>query len=228
VAALAAELGVSEGTVRRWKGRRDVADRASTPHRLATRFTAEEEEIAVALRRDLALSLDDTLEVMRRCLRPDISRSAQHRCFHSRGVVARPVPQRPGGESSAFETTAFGFVHIDLKHLPRLDRRPAYVFVAIERTTRFVYVEIIGTRSGAVVEGCLQRFLDGFGHPVHTVLTDNGSEITDRFGAVRYHHRDRGTGAHPFDVLCAARGIRHRLTRPYRPQCLHPHLHELL
>ena len=61
VAALASELGISETTVRRWKSRASDADRASTPHRLATRFTAEEEEIAVELRTRRRLSLDDVL-----------------------------------------------------------------------------------------------------------------------------------------------------------------------
>ena len=65
--ALARELGVSQTTVRRWKNRHDVADRAATPHTLATGFAAEEEAIAVELRTRLALSLDDILEVVRRC-----------------------------------------------------------------------------------------------------------------------------------------------------------------
>lgn len=50
VAALAGELGVSETTVRRWKGRQETDDRSSAPHTPSTRFTAEEEEIAVELR----------------------------------------------------------------------------------------------------------------------------------------------------------------------------------
>src|ERR1700709_1651274 len=69
VAELALELGISETTVRRWRQRRTVADRATTPHTLATGFSAEEEEIAVELRTRLQLSLDDILEVMRRCVR---------------------------------------------------------------------------------------------------------------------------------------------------------------
>jgi transposase-like protein len=44
VAALARQLGISETTVRRWRQRQElaehVADRPSTPHRLATRFAA--------------------------------------------------------------------------------------------------------------------------------------------------------------------------------------------
>jgi IS30 family transposase len=216
VTDLVQELGVSETTVRRWKARQDVSDRSSRPHALATGFSFEEEEIAVGLRTDLALSLDDLLEVMRRCLRPDISRSALHRCLKRRGVSGKSPVSRPPAQ--AFASTPFGYVHVDLKHLPRLERRPAYVFVAIERTTRFVHAEIIQERSGQTVAGCLQRFLQAFGYPVHTILTDNGSEFTDRFGDVRWRRRDNGTGNHPFDKVCQSHGIKHRLTKPYRPQ----------
>lgn len=54
--------------------------------------------------------------------------------------------------------------------------------VVIERTTRFVHVEIIPDRTATTVANAFARFLDAFGHPVHTVLTDNGAEFTDRFG----------------------------------------------
>jgi len=207
---------VSETTVRRWKGRSDVADRSSTPHTLATDFSLEEEEIAVGLRTELQLSLDDALEVMRRCLRPNISRSALHRCFQRRGVSTRP--REPAPAAQPFAPTTFGYVHVDLKHLPRLRGQAAYVFVAIERTTRFVHVEIVQDRSGPTIAACLERFLEAFGHPVHTILTDNGSEFTDRFGDARWRKRDKGTGKHPFDKLCQSQAIKHKLTRPYRPQ----------
>src|SRR5262249_45325787 len=154
----------SETTVRRWKGRRDTADRSAAPHTIATGFAAEEEAIAVELRTRLQLSLDDILEVMRRCLRPDISRSALHRCLKRRGVSQQP--QQPDPAAGSFAPQPFGYVHVDLKHLPRLQKQPAYIFVAIERTTRFVHVEIITDRSGATTARCLQRFLKAFGHPV--------------------------------------------------------------
>jgi transposase InsO family protein len=213
---LARELGVCETTVRRWKTRKDATDRSSVPHALATSFSLEEEEIAVELRTRLSLSLDDALEVMRRCVRADISRSALHRCLKRRGVSSRPRDAAKTAERFAPEP--FGYVHVDLKHLTRLRGRPAYVFVAIERTTRFVHVEVVQDRSGSVIAACLERFLDAFGYPVHTVLTDNGSEFTDRFGDARWHKRERGTGNHPFDQVCQNHGVRHRLTRPYRPQ----------
>lgn len=217
VAELAAELGVSETTIRRWRGRSAVEDRSHRPKRLSTRLTPAEEEIVLELRRKLELSLDDLVEVMRRCVNPKLSRSGIHRCLKRHGVskAKRPAPDKPG----RFDKYPFGFVHIDLKHLPSLRRVKSYVFVAIERATRFVHAEIITSRDAATVAACLKRFLEAFGHPVHTILTDNGSEFTDRF-AVDMIGKPEGkpSKCHPFDKVCAAKRIKHKLTKPFHPQ----------
>ena len=217
VADLAIELGVSETTVRRWRGRATVQDGSHRPKRLAVSLMPVEEELVLELRRKLALPLDDLVEVMRRCVNAKLSRSAIHRCLKRHGInrAKRPAPGKPG----CFDRYPFGFVHIDLKHLPSLRSAKSYVFVAIERTTRFVYVEIVMRRDGKTISACLKRFLKAFGHPVHTILTDNGSEFTDRF-AVDMKDKPNGkpSGRHPFDKLCAAKRIKHKLTRPFRPQ----------
>jgi len=218
-AALAAELGVSETTIRRWRGRDTTADRSHRPKRINTRFTACEEEIAVDLRTRLGLSLDDCLEVMRRCLRPDIARSALHRCLQRHGVSRRPAPA-PSPPPQAFETaTPLGFIHIDVKYLTALAGRRSFAYVAIDRATRFVHVAVLRNRKGRTAAAFLESFLARWPGPVHTVLTDNGSEFTDRF-AVDKPGKPEGkpSGAHPFDRLCQHHGITHRLTRPFRPQ----------
>ena len=219
VAALARELGINGTTVRRWKARSDTADHSSIPHRIVTSFSFEEEEIALELRSRLGLSIDDALEVMHRCLRADISRAALYRLWRRHGIAGRlPPDQVTANATGHFTAEPFGYVHADLKHLTRLEGHPAYVFVVIERTTRFVHVEILPERSADTVSAAFARFLNAFGHPIHTVLTDNGAEFTDRFGAAQYTTRQTGTGRHPFDRLCQRQGIRHRLTKPYHPQ----------
>ncbi len=216
VAELAEELGVSETTIRRWKPRTTLTDRPHVAHRLAISLTPTEERLVAELRTSLALPLDDIVEVMRRCLNPKLSRSAIHRCLKRHGVSARPKPARQ--QVGTFEEAGVGFIHVDLKHLTRLDGRPSFVFVAIDRATRFVHIESIARRDAATVAACLERFLAAFPHKVHTILTDNGAEFTDRFSGARWGAERRTSGRHHFDRVCAGHSIEHRLTRPFRPQ----------
>lgn len=216
-AELAAELGVSETTIYRWRKRTSVSDRSHTPKRLAISLSLLEEALVCELRTKLALPLDDITEVMNRCLNRTLSRSAIHRCLVRHGLNRRNRPDKPA--VGTFEQATVGFIHIDLKHLPALQRRKSYAFVAIDRATRYVYLEIRPKRDAATAARFLQRFLAHFPHPVHTILTDNGSEFTDRFAVdMKDKPRDRPSGRHPFDRVCAQHTIDHRLTKPYHPQ----------
>jgi transposase-like protein len=216
-AELAVELGVSETTIYRWRGRTTVTDRSHTPKTLTTSLSAMEEALVCELRTRLQLPLDDITEVMRRCVNAKLSRSAIHRCLVRHELSRRPKPDKP--TVGVFEQATVGFIHIDLKHLPALERRKSYAFVAIDRATRYVYLEIHPRRDGKTAAGFLSRFLAHFPHPVHTILTDNGSEFTDRFAVdMKDKPHDRPSGRHPFDLICAKHKIEHRLTRPYRPQ----------
>jgi len=218
IASLARELGISARTVARWKGRDAVGDRSHVPHRLATTMSDWEEALCVELRTTLGLPLDDLVEAMRRCLNPKLSRSAIHRCLKRHGVSARPAPDK--APVLAFETDRpTGFIHIDVKYLPPLNRKRSYAYVAIDRATRFVYLEILPDRRGQTAAGFLERFLASFALKVHTVLTDNGAEFTDRFAVDKPGKpKDKPSGTHPFDTLCRQHAITHRLTRPFRPQ----------
>lgn len=217
-AALARELGIHPRTVARWKARQDVADRSTRPHRLATTLADWEEALILELRRSLALPLDDIVEAMRRCVNPKLSRSGVHRCLQRHGLSARLTPQT--APAATFQTDRpAGFIHIDVKYLPPLNRQRRYAYVAIDRATRFVCLEILPDRRAETAAGFLARFLDRFPLKVHTILTDNGSEFTDRFAVDKKGKpHDRPSGQHPFDRLCAGRAITHRLTRPFRPQ----------
>ena len=217
-AALARELGIHSRTVARWKGRQDLVDRSTRPHRLSTALTDWEEALVIELRRSLALALDDIVEAMRRCINPELSRSAIHRCLQRYGISTRLTPQK--APAAAFHTnTPAGFIHIDVKYLPPLDRRRSYAYVAIDRATRFVYLEILPNRRAATAADFLKRFLATFPLTVHTILTDNGSEFTDRFAVDKKDKPyDKPSGEHAFDRICTERRITHRLIRPFRPQ----------
>ena len=86
VRELAAELGVHETTIRRWRGRTSVADRSHTPKHLMTSLSVLEEALVKELRLCVGLALDDLTEVMRRCVHGTLSRSAIHRCLQRQGL----------------------------------------------------------------------------------------------------------------------------------------------
>jgi transposase InsO family protein len=61
----------------------------------------------------------------------------------------------------------------------------------------------------------LRGVLAAFPYAIHRVLTDNGTAFADQ-------PRERSgptaaLGGHPFDRICRARGIAHKLTKPYHP-----------
>jgi transposase len=204
---LAAELGVSEVTVRRWRARDGVQDHSHAPKHPPISLSGLEEQLVLELRTQVGLPFEDIVEVMHRCVRANLSRSAIYRCLRRHGVAARaktPAAEAPG----IFAPTPFGFVHIDLKHLPRLQGIPAYVFVAIERTTRFAHVEIVTQRDAGTIAACLEGFLTAFAQGA-TALRQ--ASVRSRLRAPRYH-----PSAHP--ALSSADQRHGRaLQPPHRP-----------
>lgn len=174
------ELGVSYNTIARWRGQAEVHDRSLRPPRLATTLTAEKQCLAVELRQSLALLLDDIVEVLRRCVNAKLAHSSLHRCLQRYGVSGRR-PKKPDPRQLFSTRAPAGFIHVDLKYLSRLAGTPAYAFVAIGRVTHFVHVEIHARRDSVTAASFRERFLNIFPLKVHTNLSDNGGEWTDRF-----------------------------------------------
>jgi Integrase core domain len=102
------------------------------------------------------------------------------RCLQRLGLSRRPATKTTA--SGRFAPEPCSFIHLDLKHVTRLRGERAYAYVAIDRATRFVHlVEIHGRREAATARTFLDRFARVFPAPIRVVLTDNGSEFTDRF-----------------------------------------------
>lgn len=110
-----------------------------------------------------------------------------------------------------------GFVQVDVKYLPQMPDEDARrsPCAAIDRATRWVYVEILPTKSARAAHAALERLLKTAPFKVTTVPTDNGKELTDRFCATGER---KPTGKHSFDRLCARHCIAHRLIKPAHPQ----------
>ncbi|MDN0085246.1 IS481 family transposase [Crenobacter sp. SG2305] len=217
-AELAARYSVTIDTIRKWKSRDSVEDRPHTAHRLQTTLTPAQERVAVELRKILKLGLDDLLVVIREFLNPAVSRSGLDRCLRRHGVgsLRDLEPVTATKSSKPFKTYDPGYFHIDVKYLPQMPDETArrYLFVAIDRATRWVFVQIKPNKTAAAAKAFLNALQKATPCHIRTILTDNGSEFTDRL----FNKQKQASGEHEFDQLCAALGIEHRLTKPRSPQ----------
>ncbi len=214
---LAQQYGIGVDTVRKWRHRSTVQDASHTAHRLQTTLNTAQEELVIYLRTQLLLPLDDLLAVIREFIEPAMSRSALDRLLRRRGHSRLPVPPKPEAQSKPFKAYEPGYVHIDVKYLPQMqdeDKR-RYVFVAIDRATRWVFIAIKQHKTAAAARSFLAAVRKAAAFQIHTILTDNGKEFTDRLFGSRSR---QPTGEHEFDQLCQALGIEHRLTKPKTPQ----------
>lgn len=212
---LAERFGVTRQTIRKWRKRTTQDDFSHTAHRLQTTLNAGQEELVVELRKTLRLSLDDLLSVVREFVHASMSRSALDRLLRRRGVSRLPVEEAPARPTKAFKAYEPGYLHIDVKYLPQMpdETQRRYLFVAIDRATRWVYTEIRANKTAASARRFLKALHARCPLKIRWVLTDNGKEFTDRLFGVR---KRAESGTHEFDDLCTALGIEHRLTRSKR------------
>jgi len=174
---LAQRFGTTEQTVWKWRKRDSVADRSHTPHRLQTTLTPAQEAVAVALRKALLVSLDDLLAVVREFLNPNVSRSGLDRCLRRHGVgnLREMQAKAPRPKHSAFKAYEPGYIHIDVKYLPQMadETKRRYLFVAIDRATRWVFIRIFTAKTAANARRFLRDLERACPMRIRTILTDN-------------------------------------------------------
>ena len=220
VAVLAERYNITQTTARKWTRRDDLQDRSHRAHTLNTTLTPAQEALAVELRRTCLLPLDDLLAVTREFINASVSRSGLDRCLRRHGVSnLKDLQPKIEGETQPLKTFKDyepGFVHIDIKYLPQMpeETHRRYLFVAIDRATRWVYFRIYKDQTEVSSTDFLRRLEKVAPMKIQKILTDNGSQFTDRFTA----KDKRATGKHAFDVACAGLGIEHRLSPPRHPQ----------
>lgn len=217
---LAQRYNVSKATALKWKHREDVQDRSHRPHKLSTTLTPGQEAVVVELRRTLLLPLDDLLVVTREFINAAVSRSGLDRCLRRHGVSQlrdlQVVPEGEPPRAKTFKDYEPGFVHVDIKYLPQMpdETQRRYLFVAIDRATRWVFVHIYANQSEASSCDFLWRLHRAAPMKISKLLTDNGTQFTDRFTG----KGKKPSGQHAFDTRCSGLGIEHRLAPPRHPQ----------
>ena len=159
--------------------------------------------------------------VTKKFINSKASRSGIHRLLQREGISRlselEPVAEGEEAVKKTFKDYEPGYLHVDVKYLPKLANQTShgYLFVAIDRATRWVHIEVKPDKTAASAADFLKAAVKAAPMAIVKVLTDNGKEFTDRFVATG--ERDP-TGRHKFDRVCAAENVEHRLITPRKPQ----------
>ncbi len=227
VRALARRHGISPTTVQKWRKRVSVSDAPMGPKAIhSTVLTIEEEAMVVAFRRHTLLPLDDCLYALQPTI-PHLTRSALHRCLQRHGISRLPDMTGDKPAKQKFKAYPIGYFHIDIAEV-RTEEGKLHLFVAIDRTSKFAFVQLHERATRRVAADFLRALIAAVPYTIHTVLTDNGTQFVDNtptnreaeaiaeaYWAVR--DEPRLYRLHAFAGACEKSGIEHRLTKPRHP-----------
>ena len=221
--ALAVRYGVNQKTVAKWKNRTSVADVPTGPKEpKSTVLTADEEAVIVAFRRHTLLALDDCLYALQPSI-PHLSRSSLHRCLQRYGISRLPDVDGDMPAKKKFKAYPIGFFHIDIAEVQTAEGR-LYLFVAIDRTSKFAFVELHRKALRKTAADFLRHLVEAVPYKINIVLTDNGTHFTTPGAGgsaaaliVEALAKGEPVWAHAFEYACATLGIEHRTTKPKHP-----------
>jgi transposase InsO family protein len=220
---LSKRYGINPKTVAKWKKRSSIEDLRTGPSNpRSTVLTIQEEAIIVAFRRHTLLPLDDCLYALQPTI-PHLTRSSLHRCLQRHGISRLPDTDGEKPHRSKFKRYPIGFFHVDIAEV-RTEEGKLYLFVAIDRTSKFAFAQLHEKATRRVAGNFLRALVEAVPYKVHTVLTDNGTHFTEPTGdgwtpedIKQMLARKQPFRCHSFELACAQLDIEHRLTKPRHP-----------
>lgn len=206
---LAKKYSINPKTVTKWKKREEANDAAMGPKNpRSTVLSHEEEAICVAFRKHSLLPLDDCIYALQSNI-PRLTRSSLHRLFVRHDISRLPGFTDDKNIKKNFRAYSIGYFHVDIAEVSTKEGK-LYLFVAIDRTSKFVYVELLKKYGKIEAAQFLRNLIKSLPYKIHTVLTDNGIQFTNQ-------ERHKHAWTHIFDRVCCENNIDHRLTRVNHP-----------
>ncbi len=136
----------------------------------STVLTPADKAMAVAFRRHTLLPLDDCLYALQATI-PHLTRSSLHRLFQRHDISRLPAIETDKSGKKVFTKYPIGYFHIDIAEV-RAEEGKLYMLVAIDRTSKFVFVELHERVSRRTAAHLLRRLIEAVPYKTHTVLTD--------------------------------------------------------
>ena len=215
ISQLASKYHINPKTVHKWKRRESVEDlKCGRRPGQGSVLSEVDEAIIVETRRKSLLPLDDLYDL----LSPQIAtltRSNLHRCLqrHNLSRLSELLPAEEKAATKTFKTYEPGFLHIDTAQI-NLGQDKWYLFVAIDRATRYVYLELHDNKRMETARDFLEHTRAHYPFKIEKILTNNGIEFSYNPLPDSKKPKDK---EHPFAALCKARQIEHRTTLVKHP-----------
>ena len=123
----------------------------------STALSAEEEALSVAFRSHTLLLLDDCLYALQETI-PHLTRSSLHRLFR-RHRISRLPDVEGDTPKKKFKCYPIGYFHVDIAEV-RIEQGKLYMFVAIDRTSKFACAELQERATRRVAADSLRRLIE--------------------------------------------------------------------
>lgn len=218
-------FGVSRQTYYNWLNRGILNDKPSTPHNFYRKTPKCLERIVIKMRDNLGLSsIKIHYELKNRgilnpstgCFLSDSAICAIFRRYR-RGYKFDKL-KRPKSVIVRYEKQSPGeMAHIDVKKIRKIKgdyNQKRYEALLIDDCTRLSYAAIIPDKTAQTLSDFLKEatryFKTNYNLNFQRLLSDNGNEFTTRY--------KKNLSLHLFEATCRSLGIKHKYTRPYRPQ----------
>jgi len=209
---LAKRLNLNIKTVLKWKKTQSVEDKRSGPQKPKSVLSSIQQQIICEFRRISKLPLDDVYVALKDHI-PELTRSNLHRCLKRNGLNVLPKEEGEIRQKKKFKDYPIGFIHIDITQVSTAQGK-CYMFVAIDRATKYIYVELYSKMTIIESTTFLRNLIAHCPFKITKILTDNGSQFT--YELLAEHLRPQNK-IHPFDMICKESEIEHRLTQFRHP-----------
>lgn len=210
IAKAAAKFNVNPKTIIKWRKRDDTKDLPMGPKKIKSTVLSEaEEEAIVAFRKMTELPLDDVLYSLQETI-PHLTRSSLHRCLKRHGCSVLPKKEESlSCKKKKFKHYPIGYFHIDIADV-RTAEGKLYLYVAIDRTSKFAYAELHKSQTKMIAAEFLRNLIQAVPYTIHKILTDNGIQFT-------HHDHHKHAFTHIFERVCNEHQIEHRKTKIKHP-----------
>lgn len=216
IKVLAKRYNVNVKTVSKWKTRDFVEDeKCGCKKGQNSVLSAVDEQIIVESRCKSLLPLDDLLVALKPII-PALTRSNLHRCLQRNNIsrLSDLLPKEEKKDTKKFKSYEPGFLHIDTSEI-KIGKEKYYLFVAIDRATRFMYIEVYDNKEMKTSEQFLNNAIAQYPFKIQKILTDNGAEFS--YNLLADHLKPKDGREHLFDAVCKKNNIEHRTTLVKHP-----------